>query len=207
MFQSATRHLGNAEQFDLIAHIGGLTDVFDGDRADPFEFDIVKADLRSKSNRRQQCQFVTGVNAANVQVRVRLKIPKVVRLIEGLLIGQARIFHPGQDVVAGAIHNAHHAADAICGQTFVQGLDHGNAARDGCLEPDHAARCLGSEGQILTVVGQHGLVGCDNILARGNRRLGCGFGRTIVAAHQFHENINVITTGQRNGVRFPSIGR
>ena len=126
---------------------------------------------------------MTCVDAANVEVRVRLKVSKVVRLIEGLLIGQARIFHPGQDVVAGAIHNAHHAADAVSRQTFVQGLDHRDTTRDGCLEPDHTARCLGSEGQILTVVGQHCLVGCDNILARGNRRLGCGFGRTIVAAH------------------------
>jgi hypothetical protein len=43
LFQPAPRHLRHAQQLDVIAHVGGHADIFDGDIADAFQFDRVES--------------------------------------------------------------------------------------------------------------------------------------------------------------------
>ena len=42
----------HAEQFDLVAHVRGIADVFERDRLDAFDVDIVEARLRSRRRAR-----------------------------------------------------------------------------------------------------------------------------------------------------------
>ena len=147
------------------------------------------------------------VDAAHVQRRVGLQIAKLAGLFEDGVIGQARALHPGQDVVAGAVHHAHHAGDAVAGHALGHRLDHRDAARDGGLEPDHAAQILGQLGQVLTVHGQKRLVRGHDILAGPQCSLDAVARDARIPADQFDENINVIGGGDRHRVRLPPIGR
>lgn len=75
------------------------------------------------------------VDATHVQRGIGFQIAKCVGLCEDGIVGQARIFHAGQDVVAGAVHDAHHALDPVARKAFCQSLHTRDATRDGSLEP------------------------------------------------------------------------
>ena len=87
------------------------------------------------------------------------------------------------------------------------GLDHRNAPRHGRLKPDHAACRFGGQRQAVAVMRQKCFVGCDHIMARGNRRFSSQTGRALVAAHHLDKDVNVAALGQRYRVAFPSIAR
>ena len=58
------------------------------------------------------------VDPAHIQFGVGFQIAKGVGFVEHLLIGQARAFHPRQDIIAAAVHHAHDPGDVIGGQPF-----------------------------------------------------------------------------------------
>ena len=147
-----------------------------------------------------------GVNAADIEVWVGFQVTQLAGLLKDRFIGQSGQLHPGKDVVAGAVHDTHHALDAVRGKTFGQGLDDRNAPGDGGLEADDGAFRLGRLGQGLAMMGQERLVGRDHVLASGDRGFGRGKGRAILAAHHLDKHINVIAAGKGDGVRLPSIG-
>ena len=172
----------------------------------PFKLDRVKADAGAEGDGGEERELVAGVDAADVKVGVGLKIAKLAGLFEHRLIGQAGRLHPGQDVVAGAVHHAHHALDPVGGKAFGQRLDDRDAAGNGGLEADHAALRLGGKGKGLAVMGEQRLVGGDHILAGGDGGFGRGKGRAVVAAHHLDEDIDVVAAGEGDGVGLPGIG-
>ena len=153
LLQPAPGHLRHAQKLDPVAHVLGQADVVDGDVADAFQLHGVKADTGAEGDGRQKRKLVARVDAADIKLGVGLQIAKLAGLFKDHVIGQARRLHPGQDVVAGAVHHAHDALDPVGGQTFGQGLDHRDAPGDGGLEPQGAAPGFGSLGQGLTVMG------------------------------------------------------
>ncbi len=124
---------------------------------------------------------MAGVDAADVEVRVGLKIAQLAGFLEHRLIGQACGLHPGQDVVAGAVHHAHDALHAVARKAFGQGLDDRDAAGDGGLEAQGETRGLGGFGKGLAVMGEKRLVGGDDVLAGGEGGFGRVLGRAVVS--------------------------
>jgi hypothetical protein len=56
---------------------------------------------------------------------------------------QSFLFHPGQDVIAGAVEDAVDAIDSGTCKTFAQGFDNRNRRADRRLEIQRAAVLLG----------------------------------------------------------------
>ena len=207
LLQPASCHLCHTQQLDAIAHILGQPDVVDRHAADAFQFNRAKGHFCAKGDGGEKGELVARINAADVKVGVSLKIAQLARLFEDGLIGQVFRLHARQDVIARAVHHAHDAAHLVARQPFGQGLDHGNAAGHGRLEPDHPACRFGRQGQSLPVMGQKRLVGRNHILAGGNRRLGRVAGRAFMAAHHLDEHIDIFAVRQGHRIGFPRIAR
>ena len=174
---------------------------------DALQLDRVKGHAGAKGDGRQQRQFVPGVDAAHVQIGVGLQIAQGGAFVEQGVVALSGRLHPGQNIVAGAVHDAHDPLDLIGGQTLGQGLDDRNAARDRRLEPDHAPLCLGRQRQRVAVMGQQGLVGGHHILACRNRRLGGQTCRPLMPPHHLDKHIDITAPGKGYRVGFPGIGR
>jgi hypothetical protein len=153
---------------------------------------VVEGHARAEGDGGQKAQLVARVDAAHVKLGVGLQVTQPIGLGEGLLIGQARVVHARQDVVAGAVHHAHDAGDRVARQPLGQGLDHRYTARHGGLEAQVDARGLGGFGQCLAVMGEHRLVGGDHVFAARDRGLGRGLGGAVLAAHELHEDVHIV---------------
>ncbi len=189
----------------MVAHVIGQIDVIDRDIANAFQFDLVERHFRAKGYRRQQGQLVACVDTADVQIGVSLQIPQLAGLFEHGFIGQTSRLHPGQDVIAGAVHHPHHPPHLVSCQAFGQGLDHRNSAGNRSLKADHPPLGLGGDRQFLTVMRQQRLVCRDNILACGNRGFRCQTCRAFMAPHHLDKHIDVVTPGKCNRIGFPGI--
>ncbi|MDO9636562.1 MAG: mechanosensitive ion channel, partial [Thiobacillus sp.] len=144
-------------------------------------------------------------DAADIEIWVGFEIAQLSGLFEHLLVRKASGLHPGQDIIAGAVHHAHDAAHLVACQPFGQGLDYRDSTCDCGLEPDNPALSLGGEGEVVTVMGQQGLVGGDHILARRDGGFGRQTGGAFVAAHDFDKDIDIVTPGEGHRIGFPRI--
>ena len=75
-----------------------------------------------------------GVVALHVGGGVALGVAQLLRLGQGVGVGDARLGHPREDVVGGAVDDAHHPADALPHQRLAQRPDDRDAAGHGRLE-------------------------------------------------------------------------
>jgi hypothetical protein len=113
-------HLAHAQELDAEPHVGGAADVLDGDGADALELHMAEVHLRAEGDGGQERELVAGVDAVHVEAGVGLEVAELARLLEDLGIGQARGLHPGQDVVAGAVHHAHDAGHLVAREPSVR---------------------------------------------------------------------------------------
>ena len=134
---------------------------------------------------------------------VGLGVAEALRLLEHLGVGRVLGLHPGQDVVAGAVQHADQPGDGVAGEPLGQRLDHRDAAGDRGLEAQRDAAGLGGGGELGAVAGEHRLVGGDEVLAAGERRLGGGLGRAVLAADRLDDEVDVRRGGRARRDRPP----
>src|SRR5690606_17948503 len=103
----------DTEQLDAIAELIRSIDVGVGDRLDAFDVDLVEGHARAEDEARQKRELVRGIEAADVEGRVRLRIALGLCLSQHLGKWQALFLHLAEDVIAGAIEDAGYAADLI----------------------------------------------------------------------------------------------
>lgn len=151
-----------------------------------------KTFLKLKGNaepgRRQDGQFVSGINTFHIERRVRFRVAQRLRFFEDFTKFPARA-HFGENVIAGAIDNAGNGVNAVGGQALTHRLDYRNAAGNAGFVGNHNAGLLRCVENLITVHGNQGLVGSHHMLAVGNGRQHQLFGR-IVATNQLHHDIN-----------------
>ena len=147
--------------------------------------------LRAEGERGEDRELVRGVEAADVEGRIRLGVAQPLRLAEAGLERQVLGLHARKDVVAGAVEDAGNALDRIAGQALAQGLDDGNAAADRRLEEQLRARSLGQAREFEPMRGEHRLVGGDDGQRRAQAPPHRVERRSIGAADQFDENVDV----------------
>ena len=107
-----------------------------------------------------------GVVALDVGGGVALGVAQRLGLGQGLGVGGAGLGHAGEDVVGGAVDDAHHPGDALAHQRLAQRPDDRDAAGHGRLEQQVDPGGLGGLEQLGAVVGQQLLVAGDHRLAR-----------------------------------------
>ena len=130
------------------------------------------------------------VVAVDVQGGIGFGIAQLLGLLEGHIEVQTVGGHLGQDVVAGAVEDAHEGRDAVAGQAGAQGLHHGHGAGDTGLVAQDAALAGGLLEQGESLLGQQGLVGGDDVLAGVQGAVDDG-ARGVDAAHEFHQHVDL----------------
>ena len=184
-----------------------MLDVGEADPLDPLDGDALEVDARAEGDRGEERELLRRVDAADVERRVGLGVARALRLLEHLRVGRVLGLHPGQDVVAGAVHHPHEPGDGVAGEPLGQRLDHRDAARDRRLEAQRHARRLGRLRQRLAVPGQHRLVGGDEVLAGADRRLGRRLRRPVLAADHLDDEVDVAAPRERHRVVLPGVAR
>ena len=93
-----------------------------------------------------------------------LGVSQALGLAQGLVVGGTRLGHLGEDVVGGAVDDAHHPLDRLAHQRLPQGSDEGHRPAHRRLEQQVDAGRVGGGEQLGPVVGQQFLVGRDHRL-------------------------------------------
>ncbi len=70
------------------------------------------------------------VKTADIECRIGFGVAQVLRFLQNIGEAPAFIGHFGEDVIAGAVHDAEELGDTVADQAFTQRFDDGNAAGD-----------------------------------------------------------------------------
>ena len=190
LLDAAVRHQRDAEQLDAVAEIVGRLDVGLRHAFNALDVDLVERHTGAEGEARQQGELVRGVETADVEAGIGFRIALRLRFLEHVGKGAMLLEHLREDVVAGAVENAVDAPDFIAGERFPHGLDDRDAASDRRLEVEGNVVFLGKPRELSAVLGEQRLVGRHHMLARAQRRLDGGLGRTILAADQLDEDVD-----------------
>jgi hypothetical protein len=100
----------DGQQLGGIAHFPAVLDVPGRQAGDALPVDPVNRHPGVKSQRRQDGQLVRRVKPLHVVARIGLGQPGGLGLPQRLLVGAAVLAHLGEDVVGGAVDDAHDAS-------------------------------------------------------------------------------------------------
>jgi hypothetical protein len=162
--------LGDGQQLDDVVEAAGVADVGGRDLRDALVVDLAGRHPGAEGDRGDDGGLGGGVVALDVGGGVGLGVAQGLRLGQRLGVGGTRLGHPREDVVRGAVDDAHDPVDPLAGQGLPQRADERDAAADRRLEQQVDARGLGGREQLGAVVGQQLLVGADHGLARPDGR-------------------------------------
>ena len=143
------------------------------------------------------------VESVDVERRIRFGITELLRVGQhGMEVGPL-VFHSGQDVVAGAVHDAVNPADAVRDQALAKRLDDRDSARDARFVADVDAGFFGRVEDLFAVQREQRLIGGHDMLA-GADRLENEFFRNGRAADEFDDDVGLPDRhGGIGGQKFP----
>ena len=185
---AAFAHLG--DELDAVAELAGQGDVQAGHAADAAHGHGRVGVIDPVGQADEQGQLVGRIMAVDVQGGIGFGVAQLLGLFEGHIEVQAVGGHLGQDVVAGAVEDAHQGRDAVAGQAGAQGLHHGHGAGNTGLVAQDAALAGGLLEQGEPFLGQQGLVGGDDVLAGVQGAVDDG-SRGVDAAHELHQHVDL----------------
>ena len=195
---SVLKQVGHGEQLDHAIQVFGRADVVGNDMGDALAVHRVAAHLGVEGDAGQQSCLGGGVITLDVGGRVGLCVAQVLGLNQRGLVVESLGGHLVEDVVGGAVHDAHHDLDGVADQGFTQGPDDRDRARDCGLVVEVDARALGRGEDGLTLAGQQRLVGGHDrsamLESRPDQPAGIGH-----PTDQFDHDVDVVTRDQ--GVR------
>ena len=127
--------------------------------------------MSSAETTREDRGLVERVEAVDVERRVRLGEPELLRVAQHVLERLARPLHLGEDVVAGAIEDAVDRLDPGADEAVAHRADDRDAAADGRAEEEVDALLRGEREELRAGLGEELLVGGHDGLARLERLL------------------------------------
>ena len=136
LLPSHARGLGDAEELDAVAEFPGHLEVEGYQPLDPLGGDGLEGPARAKGHAGEQGQLVGGVDALDVEGRVRLGVAQLLGLLQDDLELLAGPLHLGQHEVGGPVQDAVDALDAIGREALAQRAQDRNPAADRGLEGD-----------------------------------------------------------------------
>ena len=132
-----------------------------------------------------------GVAAADIERGIGLGIAQSLRLLQDLGEVAFRLFHVGEDVVAGAVQDSAHRQDAMRDQAFAQRFHDRNTAGGGGLEFQRKPALLRHRGKPRAVMREQRLVRGHDVLAGGERSLDQCPRDAFFAADQFDNDVRI----------------
>ena len=168
------------------------------DVADALVVDVPGDDLRAGGDRRHDRRLGAGVVALDVGRRVAFGVAQSLRFGERLAVGGTVVGHLREDVVGGAVDDAHHAGDRLAAQALAQRPHDGDAAGHRRLEQQVDAALVGEREQLDADVGEQLLVRRDDRLAPAESGGDQLTGRLDAADDLHHEvDVGVLDDGDR----------
>ena len=179
----AVELFGDREQLDDVAEVARRRDVVERDVRDALAVDVTGRRRAPNAIDAMIAALAAASKPLDVGGRVGLGEAEALCLVERVGERGTGVGHAGEDVVGGAVHDAHHPPDAVAGQRFAQRPDQRDPTAHRCLEEDVDARALGGLEQLATVGRDQLLVGGDDRLAAHQRFDDEGAGRLDAADH------------------------
>ena len=195
----AVEQLGDGEELDGVAEAAGVGDVGGADAADALPVHVGVDHVAAEGERGQDGRFGRGVVPLHVGGRVTLGQPQLLGLAQHVVVAGALLLHPGEDVVGGAVDDAHDPEDLLPGQRFTQRPDDRDGPGHGRLVEQVDARRRGHLGQFGAADGQQGLVRRHHRLAVAQGRLDQLVGR-VEPADDLDHDVDVVALDQPGGV-------
>ena len=159
------------------------------DVGDALDVDVVGHDPAAVGDRGDDRRLGRRVVPPDVGAGVGFGVAERLGFGQGRFVVGAVLGHLGEDVVGGAVDDAHHPGDVLAGQGLAQGTDEGDAPGDRGLEEKVDAVGVGDGEQLRALGRQQGLVGGDHRLAVGE-----GLGHQVVggvdAAHELDDDVD-----------------
>ena len=124
----------------------------------------------SKPSGGEDAGLVRGVEAVDVEGRVRLGVAELLGVGEDFVERLALVLHAREDVVARAVEDAVDLENLVAGEPLAEAADDRDAAAHGRAEVDVHAVLPRRVEDLLAVFGEQLLVGGDHRLARVERR-------------------------------------
>ncbi len=137
-----------------------------------------------------------GVIAFDVESRIGFGITEALSFLQAIGKGQAFLLHLGEDVVAGAVHDAVDARDRVACQGFTQRLDDRDAAGNGRFEVQERALLLRNRRKLDAVIGKQRLVGGHHMETTGKSGANSGICSPFSTADQLDEHVDIGLFGQ-----------
>ena len=166
----AVELLGDREQLDDVAEIASRRDVVERDPGDALAVDVGGGDPGAERDRGDDRALRRGIEALDVGGGIALGEAELLRFGERVVEALTAVAHAREDEVGGAVHDAHHAADAVTRERLAQRAHERDATGDRRLEQEVDARAFGGLEQRAAVRPEQLLVRGDDGLARPSAR-------------------------------------
>ena len=180
--------LAHREQLDDVAGVASRVDRLAVDAGDALAVHRFEGHGRVERERREDGGLLRRVVAFDIGRRVGFGVTESLRVGEDVRELAALGVHAIEDVVRGAVDDAHDPLYAVAGQRIAQRADDRDGAGGGGLVIDGGAHLVGSVEDLGAVCGQQGFVRGDDIGARRQREQNVG-ARGLDAAHQLDDDV------------------
>ncbi len=197
--------LGDGQELDDVAELAGHGDVGRRDAGDAFVVHVAGDDGGAEGQGGDDGGFGAGVEPLDISGWIPLGVSELLGVGQGLGERGAFVAHLGQDVVGGAVDDAHHPADGLTDQRFAQDPDERDAARHRGLEEQVPPGLGGCLEQLGSVVGEELLVAGDDRLTVGQRGQD-QFAGGLDAADHLDDDVDVGIVDDRAGVGGERLG-
>ena len=161
LFRLIADLFGHGEELDHISQLGREGNVGGGDRADPFTVHVARHDPAPERDAGDDRRFGRGVVAFDIGRGVALGIAETLGFGEGLGVGRSAVGHLREDVVGGAVHDAHHPGDLLPDETLAQRPHERNTTGHRSFKEEIDRGSVGGAEELRTNVGQQFLVTGD----------------------------------------------
>ena len=173
-----------------MAQAAGEGDVVGAEGADALAVHVGRGHLGAEDDAGHDGGLGGGVVALHVGPRVGLGVAQGLRLGQGVDVGGPAGGHAAEDVVGGAVDDAHDAPHRLAGQGLPQCPDDGDGTAHRRLEQQVHAAGAGRGRQFGTVRGDDLLVGGDDRLA-GRHCRQQELPRRFMTADELHHHVDV----------------
>ncbi len=168
---------GQGQELDGVAELPGIGYVLGLDLGDPLHRKPLELERPAESQGDQNGQLMGRVNALDIQAGVGLGQAFGLGLGQDPVKGFPLLAHPGQDIIRGSVEDGRDGVDPAGGKPLPNGTDKGDSPAHRALEEQPRLVLLGQREDLVSMVGQKGLVGRDHLLARPQGLFGKGQGR------------------------------
>src|SRR6516165_1871470 len=194
----------DAEKFNAVAEFGRGIEIGRRDRRNAFAIDRARINFGTEGDARQDDQLLRSIVPFDIEARIGLRIAQPLRFLQALGKAEPILFHPGEDIIAGAVEDTVDACEGRTIKSLAQRLDDGNAAGDRRFEIKSNVMSFRERGKPLALRGEQRLIGGDYRLAGGKRGFYRKLRGTGGAADHFDKHIDLGIARQRRRIADPT---